>query len=1090
MKSNDLCSLAAQIHITFAPKRTSISTILSMSYFESILQKRGLKECPLPLWKLKITEEEFKELRELLEKRTHVINMENPFITLCKECTLFFAEYWRRLYVDGKHSKQMVYDALESTRHSVNLSVEFYEAARRGARWIKIEKYDGGRADPLNDMLYQGGLPMKLVTANVTNSVWDRFARGLVNRKINFDDLNLGLVASQSQCLKDFCEQLIMGIEAERHLLMPFYCSNENDEWFLYLKELAKQEKIRRRQLHPFSLDWEFRIDTIEKKIYTKYIVKGLQRLPQLFLEEQRLDKTNFFSVQVRKNGLAVDTFDYANNFCRYAVVSKHPYSDGDYISLYLHNQEDAHIGDNLDMSVPHVLFRNKDGKYELGNQMGRQESIILIPEGWSVQTETDFPIHDYLWGATKLQVLLIPAEYTDSIILTGEDGSITFGMNAPLYWTEMQTHPLYVPDVIESLYDASKCIYTLCYDTEDGTESKRRNVQYRNKWQNVWTDTPSYGEIFARAIDNNGNYVTPMRFINIGDGLVISLQKADKDSCLIRVAWSHGHVSTTEGEKKVGDVWEIKKENCHDPRKIRFTFTPEGNSNNQFDLSIKAPFKDFSIKNIYGDNIEDDCWIPYSDMDKYIYHLVGQDIKEYTFGNVKRELRWKGEKLYITEKKRPLKSIPYEGNLLTLFDSREVLRSLLERTSQNMLHAEIRVQFTLTDGKKLSFCIKESPFRPRQISEGRIVVTGNNRKPIKFTGVLKLLKLDEPNASTIDMPYDGETGYYILPEAIRPWGKTILFGRTRGRICPTLVDLSRDMDSTYRANNRDIAIATITDNLQNSHIGDELWNRIIGWVNRTQQEDIPASSILELYCTAQDYKALLCMAFQLYVKCSDGEERDILKERLKSFSNDLAFQWYWLQPYLSGIFNELYNFMSDPISPAMQEVFIKWAMSHEGEDMMKYLCAINVEEEYLKYIGQCFNDTLVQFTDWIKELCVSSMIEAYGDVSRGIIVDLAETMIKNPKHIQSIEFKNEDYIESSQDYLGEEVGTFFNLYSEKGKFGNETWLYKRVNAVAAHMRKEIDLFSQKEEIRRSIIFCCKSSNKHFIMSLNNKLSR
>ena len=159
-------------------------------------------------------------------------------------------------------------------------------------------------------------------------------------------------------------------------------------------------------------------------------------------------------------------------------------------------------------------------------------------------------------------------------------------------------------------------------------------------------------------------------------------------------------------------------------------------------------------------------------------------------------------------------------------------------------------------------------------------------------------------------------------------------------------------------------------------------------------------------------------------------------------------------------------------------------------EDMMKYLCAINVEEEYLKYIGQCFNDTLVQFTDWIKELCVSSMIEAYGDVSRGIIVDLAETMIKNPKHIQSIEFKNEDYIESSQDYLGEEVGTFFNLYSEKGKFGNETWLYKRVNAVAAHMRKEIDLFSQKEEIRRSIIFCCKSSNKHFIMSLNNKLSR
>ena len=32
-----------------------------MSYFDSLLKKRGLEECPLPLWKLKITEEEFKE---------------------------------------------------------------------------------------------------------------------------------------------------------------------------------------------------------------------------------------------------------------------------------------------------------------------------------------------------------------------------------------------------------------------------------------------------------------------------------------------------------------------------------------------------------------------------------------------------------------------------------------------------------------------------------------------------------------------------------------------------------------------------------------------------------------------------------------------------------------------------------------------------------------------------------------------------------------------------------------------------------------------------------------------------------------------
>ena len=74
----------------------------------------------------------------------------------------------------------------------------------------------------------------------------------LEGEKINFEELNLGLVASQSKCMKDYCEQLILGVEAERYLLMPFYCANENDVWFLYLKELAKQEKVRHHQLQQY----------------------------------------------------------------------------------------------------------------------------------------------------------------------------------------------------------------------------------------------------------------------------------------------------------------------------------------------------------------------------------------------------------------------------------------------------------------------------------------------------------------------------------------------------------------------------------------------------------------------------------------------------------------------------------------------------------------------------------------------------------------------------------------------------------------------------------------------------------------------
>jgi hypothetical protein len=1063
-----------------------------MGYFETILAAHKFETCPKYLWQIRVTDEEYANLKELLVRQIHIYNRNcsNRFITVRKECVLYIAEFWRREYHEGAHSVQMILDSL-GIHVTQELRDEFYESAQRGLKALKLELFEGfGGRRYLDSMLYQGGLPMKLVTGSEYGGVWDRFTRGLVNRKVDFEELNLGIVASQSQCLKDYCNQLIVGVESAQFMLMPFYCQNEQDVWYIYLQELAKQEKIRHRQLHPYSLDWEFRIDTVENKIYSKYVVKGLQRLPEAFLSDNRLDHVPFFSVQVRKNGQAVDTFDYVNNFCRYSVISKHPYADGDYISLFLHNQEEPYIADDLDMNIPHLLFRNKDGKYELGNQMGRSDSFLLIPNGWYIENESSFTVIDYQWGDSVIQGIDIPSDFVDNIIVKGTDGVITFGMTASLYWTEIATHPLYIPDVIEPLYDAENSVFSLCYDTDDGTKSTRwKNVQFRNKWQTEWSDKPSYGEIFARAVDTNGNFVTPIKLMNIGDGFSVSLQHADKDICQVKVTWNHGHVTTNEGTKKANDVWEIKKEDCRDQRRIHFTLIPEGNSLSQFTISVKAPFKDFSIINIYGDNVQSDSWVPYTDIDKYQYHIVGQNIKQYSFGDVVRELRWMNDKFYIFEKGRAIKSIPYEGNLLILFDSRENLRSKLERTSKNMLNAELKVSFSLSDGNSLEFSVKDSPYRPKQIDNGRVIITGNNRIPIKFTGVLKLLKLEEPELEPLEMSFDEENGFYILPEDIRPWGKTIIIGRTRGRICPALVDLTREMDGAFRANNRETAISSIKEELANSTLGDNLWKRILGWFDRSQKEDIPASSILELFCTAQDYKSLLCMAFQLYVKCTDDEEQEILKEKLKIFSSDLAFQWYWLQPYLSGIFVQLSTFINDPMTPAVQDIYIKWSMRHEGEDMIAYLSALNNPEQYLSNIGQCFNDVLSRFTDWLKDLCVSSLVESYGIPSNGIIADLAETIIKTPKKICYIEPIKDDYIDSNQEYLGEEVALFFNTYNEPNTFGNEQWLFKRVNAVVAHINKEVDLFAVKDEIRRSIIFCSKSSNRHFIIALNNKLS-
>lgn len=1068
-------------------KSIARETHKKMSFFDSLLQKRGLDSCPLPLWRLKITDDEYQELRSILERCTHTPGR-FAFTQVRKEAALFFAEFWRREYVDGSHSKQMVYDALGSDSKFSDLPDYLYENACAGARALKIEQYSGARADYLNSMLYQGGLPMKLVTKNESYSVWDRFTRGLVNRRIDFEDLNLGIVATTSNSMKDYCKQLIEALERDRYMLMPFYCQNENDSWFVFLKELAKQERIRHRQLHPFTLGWEFRVDEIENKIYVKYDLKGLQKLPLEFIEEQRLNGIPFFSAQVRVNGKAADTFDYVNNFCRYSVVSKHPYAIGDEISLYLHDKDVALISDSIDIAVPYLLFMNKDGKYELGNQLGKSKSLLLIPEGWEVEESEKYTIASYQIGDRNIQGIALSVDFSGNIVVKGKDGAITFGENADLYWTDLISSPLYEPDIIDTVYDAQLCRYALCSDSGEVVKNIRsHDLQYRDKWQTEWKSEPSFGEIFARVKDASGHFVTPVRFINVGRDLIISLLSADKESCQIRVSWPYGHVSTDEGIRKNNDVWSISKSDCSDPRKIRFVFTPSVNSRNQFSLNIRAPFKDFSILGMDGNPIEDNAIIPYSDVDKFQYHLVGQDIKSFTFGNICRELKWFEDKLCVMELGRKIKQVPFEGSLLALFGTRETLRSMLERTSKSLLEASIDVSFVTADGHTLSFSIKDAPYRARQLEDGKIEIFDTNHHTIDFRGALKLFKIDEPDVAPVIMSYDSEKGY-VLPEDIRNWGKTLLTGRTRGRILPALVNLAEITDKDYRIRNKEEAISTINDEIRNSTLGDNFWKRAIGWFNRVQKEDIPASSILELMCLSSNSKALVCLAFQLFAKCSCDEDKDTLMGQLKTMSDDLAFQWYWLCPFFDGLIMTITPFINDIYNPLIQELFVRWAMK-QGDRMMELLNGLNTPAIYEASIGQCLMDELNEFQSWINQLCISSIRDEYGSHETKFVRELCENIVQNRNKLIRIIDDNDTYIETNQDNLEEEVVDFFKVYAEHGASGNEQWMFRRANAIAAHLKKEIDIFNVSPKVRRSIIFCSKSCHEKFLIAVNNKLA-
>ena len=1060
-----------------------------MSLFDTILKNHGFTHAPSPLWKIKVTAEEFEQLRKTIADRTYYFGDYAPFDCIDRECLLYFAEWWRRKQ-DGRYpSLERVCGSLKSRVNTEDYSSKLYRAAKKGAKRLRIEIHEteADRNMFFYSMLYQGGLPMVWIITEGTNSAWDRFARGLVNRRINFDDLTvLAKTASDSSSLREFCEQLIIGTETNRHDLMPFHCDSEHDPWFIYMLNLAHEERKHRIAMRPFNIEWDWNVDFIGESISVKYAVRGPRRLSKEFLQEKNLEESKAFSIHITVNDKIVDTFDYINNYCRYEVVSKHPYHDGETISVSVFDDNIA--SDELDMSSPHILYKDSNGSYHLGNKIGANECLLLVPDGWQISGCHSFDVRNMNFEGINIQAFIIPKGYQEDIDVEGSDGTITFGLKQPLYWTEIKTRPLYQPDVVETLYDVSSADFRLCYENEDGEKrSVPKTVEFRDKNSRQWSSEPSFGEIFARCTTDKGKFVTPVRVINVGQSFSVQVLAADTDTCEVKVNWPYGHVSSIEGRKKfvTEDVWLFSKAECPNPRRLTFVFTPEGLSNNQFTISIKAPFKDFALIDYNDTPVKESQKIAFSDVDRYQYRIVGQVLKGYSYGKGFREVTWDDGKIVIRRKGEKGKPYAYEGSLGSLFESREEIRSLLEQTSKRPKDAEIQINFYLSNGNTVTYTIKDFPLVPRQMQDGFVLMADENGSLQSYKGVLKLVKLSEPTLKPLQLEYDEENGY-ILPQDIKDWGKTILYGRTKGRVLPILVDLNNELTDETRQKTRVNAFDAIKEELRTSKLGDPVWRRIIGWFDRCMKDDIPASSVIELDIVSKKPKYLMLLAFNLFAQ-RDADGREELKEQLLTYSRDLGFQWYWLRQQLgSGSIMMLLNDFLNLDSEGFINLFFKWASTKPN--LIDLSVSFADENKKVVVSLQFIQEIMADYLTWLKELCVISLIENYDNRLLDNEREIAQEMMTGKSLFIEPPKRGFGEITHLQMGLTEETQRFFDAYQQSNKSRTENWLFERVLAISKHIKGDMDIFNESEEIRRSIIFANKSYPEQFILELNNKL--
>ena len=1062
------------------------------NFIKEILQNRGLEQCPVPFWKLKMTDSEYSQLCEILQKRviTRAFYLSNPFNVVCEETALFMAEFWRRECGEEIPSIEDIYAGLQLPK-GYKYAEQLFQSACEGAQLLGVDYFenqdldDMDRTEALNALIFQGGLPMKQITDEKTKTLWSKVGRRIVNRNLNVNHLDLQLSEGDKESMKAFCEELQIALDSNQPERLPYHAeAGEKDECYLYLHHLAQREKNKRSLLRPFTVNWQFHIE--DEIIRASYSITGAHRLPETFIEEFGLENLPHFTLQICRNGQTDRTFEYVRWTSTHTVQTTHAYHPNDHLALLLSEVSAPFLTDELNLSVPYLLYRNGEQTFTLGNQLGQTASLVLAPKGWTLNCSEDWQQETYCWEGLVLTGWHIPADYSEEVCLKKADETVSFRPHTPIYWTEVQARPVQLPGVVEPLYDLTNCEYALCSDEDAGARTATlTQVEFKNTADEDWCDTPSHGCLMVRAKDHRAAWVAPARLIHIGGGLTIEVVDADASSCTLHVCWEHGTVSTEEGALKADNVWLVLKEDLTDDR-IHFTLTPHEESRNAFTLTIQAPFKGFRILDEEGHMVPNRALIPCVEADKYRYELVGQSLRSYTLGKRRRELRWVDNVLYLYENKEQIRPIPYTGYLTELFDSREALHQLLGQTSSNRHLAEIRVTFNTHTDEKWNLIIKDEPYRIRQ-EEDQLIVFTDNKKPLDYRQPLKLLRLDDPHTATLLLPYDNQRGY-ILPEEIRSWGPTLAMGASGGSLRPTMVALGGALSCEGWAIRQHRMMEDMAEALTTSSFGDELWTRILAWYHRIQEEEIPASSLLDMCSITQQPDALICLAFQLYAQCETEAEREELTEQMKEFSQMMGFSWYWLQPQLNLLMLIIHQHLGDMNSDFMKACYTSWAVQ-KGADGLKYREALNDEEAYGEYFGECMFEVMGTFSSWMQTLCFVSLTGQPAREMDEIIRSLAEAILETPDQLNRLEDLSEEFVDYKQDTTDKETKAFFATYGEGLQSNSNSWLAARANAVSAHLQGQINLLAQPEGVRHSILFCSQSYPADFILALNNRLA-
>ena len=371
-----------------------------MNEFSKILASRNLQHrTGEPLWKYQLTDFEFEQLKItfLIAQRISEIDP--------KDCTLYFAEWWKRNYKGGKPSKENIFDSIGRKTTYAFSHKEFYNRAKTGAEMLGIKWIKKQNTLFFRTLLLQGGLPLQHISDNQGNyknfllAVLDEQPETIEDFIFQTHITNLLPPSSRNDIIFENCLEIVKSILNDESTYDDLLSSNEKIREISNELRVRKNQLQRRQRLSKLQNYWVLNLKkdkpTINLRLgiansYTETLLENIfgfsvgERQYQFYINNELICvfrkmlngnyKTDWRS-QYKQEWAENDQFPYCS-----VIVNNERIEIKDFIQTL------------PDLTQPSLWAPFSEDEWRLvkGNNSSSQKAAVLFPKDWNADRECE----------------------------------------------------------------------------------------------------------------------------------------------------------------------------------------------------------------------------------------------------------------------------------------------------------------------------------------------------------------------------------------------------------------------------------------------------------------------------------------------------------------------------------------------------------------------------------------------------------------------------------------------------------------------------------------------------------------------------